>query len=716
MNLKTKIENFLYGEALSDGLKTSFCILLPPLICSYFGLLELGVTISLGVILAHIPDIPGPIKERRRSLVVTTIFIFLISALTKFIIHEPIILGLTLALVCFGMSMIAVFGQKASSVGLAAMLAMVMNLNDFRAVGSPLEYASILALGAVWYSVVSLTISSFRPYRMAQQALSECILQVADYVRIKASFYDVDSNLDEKINLLLTKQVDVSNKQNLVRELIYANKKIVKDSTSIGRSIVFIFSDLNDLFEIVSSSHYDMNKLRKDYEHEKILKIIYKILNRIANELDYIAYSINSNKIPKQKVDFEKELEKLNAEIERLHKEGHNIYVFSRIYVNLKKMISKINYIYRFTRSTEFSENKKNPLDHYDHFQIKESYRIRTLWNNLNFGSTHFRHAIRLTLTVIVGYLITLFWLDSQYSYWLIMTIIVIMKPGFSVTKKRNYQRIQGTILGGLIGILIVIFIHNQSILFGLMIILMLLNYTFIRHKYVIGTMFLTSYMMLSFSIISNSNSIEIIQERLIDTLIGGTLAFLASYLILPNWEGSNLQEKLRKSLIANYNYLYYSYARFLKIEVNETDYKLARKALFVTMADVTSIFQRMISEPKDKQIMANELNQFTIFNHMFTSYASGINFIVKQNHDYQLSENQFKTIRKTLAQMLQSIRLFESYDNQLKYSQLEPNIPITKEYITFQESQSIDDLIENLHDISADYYKLTKKIIETKA
>ncbi|WP_395092236.1 FUSC family membrane protein [Vaginella massiliensis] len=713
MTLKRNIENFIYGEALSDGLKTSFCILIPPLICSYFGHLSLGVSISLGVILAHIPDIPGPIRDRRISMLLTTVLIFIISLLTKLSIQSPLLLGVMLILVCFSMSLIAVFGQKASSIGLAAMLAMVMNMNDFRTVGTPLEHALFISSGALWYTVVSLSISTFRPYRKAQQALSECIMQVADYIRIRASFYDVDSDLDEKISLSLVKQVDVSEKQNVVRELIYANKKLVKDSTSIGRSIVFIFSDLNDIFEIVSSSHYDMNKLRIEYKDEKILKVIYKFLNRIANELDYIAYCINSNKIPEQKIDFSKELEKLNSAIETLEKQGENIYVFSRIYINLKKTVSKIQYIYRFTHSTEFSENKKNPLEHFDQFTIKESYRVRKLVNNLNISSPHFRHAIRLTVTALLGYLITLFFLHSHYSYWLIMTILVIMKPGFSVTKKRNYQRIQGTILGGIIGIGIVKFIDNHTVVFGLMILLMLLNYTFIRHRYVIGTMFLTSFLMLSLTIISGKNSIEIIEERLLDTLIGGFLAFAASYVILPNWESSNFQEKLRNNLIANYNFLYYCYARFMKNEVSETDYKLARKALFVNMADVTSIFQRMISEPKGKQKFAKELNQFTIYNHMFTSYASGINFIVKQNHDYQLSEEQLKTIRKTLAQMLQSIRLFGPYENTLKYSTLEPQITITKSNIENSESQSIDDLIDNLYDVSSDYYKLTKNIIE---
>ncbi len=714
MKIQNKVENFIYGEALSDGLKTSFCILIPPLICSYFGQLYLGVSISLGVILAHIPDIPTPFKERRNNLVVTTLLIFFITFITKSINQLPILLGIALVVLCFCMSILAVFGQKASSIGQAAMLTMVLNMNSFRDLGhSPIEQALIITSGAVWYTIISLAITQFRPYRLAQQMLSECMIQVADYVRIKASFYDIDSDLDEKIDLLLKKQVDVNEKQVTVRELIYADKRLVKDSTSIGRSIVFIFSDLNDLFETVSSSHYDMVKMREDYKDEKILKVIYKILNRIANELDYIAYCINANKIPKEKVDFEKELEKLSIELDLLSKQNKNVYAFTRIYVTLKSMVSKIKYIYRFTRSTEFNENKKNPLDHFDQFRPDHQYQIKKLKGNLSLKSPHMRHTLRLTIMVLIGYLMTFILPNSIHSYWLIMTIIVIMKPGFSVTKQRNYQRLQGTVFGGLIGVFAVIFIKNESVLFALMIILMLLSYTFIRHRYVIGTMFLTAYLLLSFSIISHVNSISVLQERIIDTFLGGFLAFLSSYIIFPNWESTNTNQNIRNNLIANYNYLYYIYAKFLKNNVNETDYKLARKELFIRMAEITSMFQRMISEPKGRQKIAKDLNKITIINHMFVSYASAMNSIIKQNHEYELTDEQIKTIRKTLAQLLQTIRLFGPYENHLKYTLLEINIPIIEKIQKNNESQSINDLIENLNDISSDYYRVIKKILE---
>ena len=85
MKIINKIENFIYGEALSDGLKTSLAIIIPPIVASLFGDLYAGVTISLGAVLAHMTDTPGPFKERRNLMWLSVLLIFLVSYFTKIV-------------------------------------------------------------------------------------------------------------------------------------------------------------------------------------------------------------------------------------------------------------------------------------------------------------------------------------------------------------------------------------------------------------------------------------------------------------------------------------------------------------------------------------------------------------------------------------------------------------------------------------------------------
>ena len=69
-------------------------------------------------------------------------------------------------------------------------------------------------------------------------------------------------------------------------------------------------------------------------------------------------------------------------------------------------------------------------------FLTKESYNHRVLVENLNFNSPIFRHSLRLSVVTIIGYLIETF--EVQNSYWILLTIIVIMRPGYGLTKQRS--------------------------------------------------------------------------------------------------------------------------------------------------------------------------------------------------------------------------------------------------------------------------------------
>lgn len=713
MKIINKIENFIYGEALSDGLKTSLAIIIPPIVASLFGDLYAGVTISLGAVLAHMTDTPGPFKERRNLMWLSVLLIFLVSYFTKTINNYPIFLGICLTVIVFFSNMLTVWGQRTSALGMVIMMSMVMNMNDLQHELSPLHIALFVTAGAAWYTIFSLAISTFRPYRMAQQNLADTMIHISEYIRIKASMFDKDSNYDDIIKKLIDEHVVINEKQSLVRELVFSNKKLVKDQTPIGRSIVFIFSDLVDIFENVTANQYDYVKIREVYGDTKAMRKIYNLMNKLAHELKMIAYHINSNKRPKQSTfDFEVELKKIDDAIKELYAEGQKPIVLSKIYINLKQIVYKIEFIHKFFYDDSFTEKKKNPLDHAEHFEPTVDYSLRKLKDHLNLKSSIFRHAIRASIVMLLAYGVTFIIPMTYHSYWILMTVLVILKPGFSVTKKRNFQRLKGTIGGGLVGVLILLIIPQHSIRFALMLIFMLMAYTFIRHKYAIGTFYLTAYILISFSFYSQKDSLYIIQERFIDTLVGGFMAFISSYLILPTWEKNNMNEYIQKALIANYEFIYLVFKKLADNEVSTTDYKLARKDVFIAMANINSVFQRVISEPKGKQENANELNKFTIFNQSFVSYSVGLVKILKKNNSVILTSEHIRLMKKILQLLLQNIRLYGEYETE--------NLPKTIEFrektVVYTEietealqndSELIEDLLEYLYEIAYDFTKV---------
>lgn len=719
MEFKNKLENFIYGEALADGIKTSIAIVIPPIVAGYFGELYTGVTMSLGAVLAHMTDTPGPFKERRNFLWLSVLFIFIISFLTKTINHFEYVLGLFLIVIVFSSNMLAVWGQRASALGMVIMMSMVMNMNDLRDDLNAFQIASFITAGAIWYSIFSLAISTFRPYRMAQQNLADTMIHIAEYIRIKASMFDKDSNYDDIIKKLIDEHVIINEKQNLVRELVFSNKRLVKDQTPIGRSIVFIYSDLIDIFENITATQYDYKSIREEYGDTKAMRKIYNMMNKIAHELKMIAYHINSNKKPKSPTfDFDIELKKIDDAIKELYLDGKKPIVLTKVYINIKQVIYKINFIHKFFYDDSFSEKKKNPLDHAQNFQPTVNYSMRKMRDHFNIKSSIFRHALRATIVMLAGYAITFIIPTSYHSYWILMTTVVILKPGFSVTKKRNYQRLKGTISGGIVGLLIVLFIHDLGIRFAFMLFFMLLAYTFIRQRYSVGTFYLTAYVLIAISFYSKIDTITIIEERFMDTIIGGFMAFISCYLIFPTWEKNNMNGYIQKALIADYEYIFLVFKRLANNEVSTTDYKIARKDLFIAMANINSVFQRIISEPKDKQKNADELNSFTIFNQSFVSYSVGLVKIIKRNNDVVLTSEHIRLITKILQLLLQSINMFGEYKTEhLLKTIVFDEQPVNIEEITTDDlkndAELIKNLLEYLYEIVSDFSKVGQVFID---
>ena len=80
----------------------------------------------------------------------------------------------------------------------------------------------------------------------------------------------------------------------------------------------------------------------------------------------------------------------------------------------------------------------------------------------------------RVSLVCVIGFIIAKLFALGHHSYWVLLTIIVILKPGFSFSKQRNYQRLIGTIAGGVIGVLILTFIPNKDAQFVFFIVFMM--------------------------------------------------------------------------------------------------------------------------------------------------------------------------------------------------------------------------------------------------
>jgi uncharacterized membrane protein (TIGR01666 family) len=628
MDYIKQYKSFINSHYLNGAIRITVGITLPAILLSQFNNLSAGISLSLGAMCVGNTDNPGPIHHRRNGMIACVLIIFLVTLLVDLASGSPIWTGLLVLIFCFLFSFIGVYGARASSIGVNALLVMVLNIDRPHTPLDSLITAAYVLAGGVWYTVLSLLLYSFRPYRLVQQAIGDCIQATAGYLRVKAAFYSRDTDYDEDYRQLVESQVENHAKQDLVRELLFKSRNIVRESTHVGRVLMMIFLDIIDFFERIMTSQQDYRMLHRAFDGTELMRDCRGLILGLAAELDEIGIAIMSGKPSAETGDLPARIREVRERMEQYRDtQGNagNAEAFSSIndiLDSIEDLALRLHTLHGYTTyDRKLSRDVTTEVD-VEEFVAHTEVDRKLIFDNLNFSSDIFRHAVRVSIATLTGYIISGF-LPFGHGYWILLTIIVIMKPVYSLTKQRNIQRLLGTLGGAFVGLLILYFIKDTTALFLLMFGFMIMTYVFLRTNYLVAVIMTTPYVLLLFHLLYPTDFRTILADRVIDTIIGSAISFVASLLIIPTWEHERISDFMSAALEANIAYFRDVAGSFLGRPATVHQYKLSRKNAFVALANLSDALSRMLSEPRRQQKSITEMHQFVVSNHMLTSHIA---------------------------------------------------------------------------------------------
>ncbi|MEQ9216881.1 MAG: FUSC family membrane protein [Cyclobacteriaceae bacterium] len=704
------IKSYLFGQYLRHGIKLTIGIIMPSLFFVWADNLYAGLIISLGAFYVSIADHPGPVTHRKNGMLVANIFIFFTAVVSGFLNHYYWLLIIEIPLFCFLFGMLMVYGVRASATGTAALLMMVSSIYFKDNSIHFIEYALLSLAGGIWYMVLSLSLNQIRPYRQAQQDLGECILEIGDYLRLKAQFFDTKTSIESLYQKLVVKQIKVNDHQDNVRQNVFRTRRKVSETMKSGRLVLMIFIDIVELFEQAMSIQHNYKRLRYKYGEYQILPIFRDLINKLAIEIDDLGYALINNEKPKKLLSFDNDLENIKKELDDLEAQGVSVLTLKKILIKIRNMTRLLAHIYNYFQAEQLTFLSKTEEADLTKFVSRQDFDWKIIINNLSFRSVAFRHSIRLSIGCFLAFLISLWLPNNEHSHWVLLTVLVILKPDFGLTRRRNYERIIGTLSGGLIGAMILFLIENETAKLIILTVFMIMAFSFNRTRYAISVLFMTALILILLSFVNETSNLYNTSERILFTIIGSAIAFSASYFILPTWESSQIKPYLSASLKANLNYLQQMTTR-LSGSFSEVSFKLARKELYMQTAHLSAAHQRMLNEPKRKQIQATFINEFAVLSHILASYLASLSYsLVDLETQSSIDVSHLKLIRKAKYHLEQAINNIDKNSLPIEF-----DLPdITRQTheknsdILFIEKQLI--LIEK---VSADIEKLSEKLSE---
>jgi uncharacterized membrane protein YccC len=187
-------------------------------------------------------------------------------------------------------------------------------------------------------------------------------------------------------------------------------------------------------------------------------------------------------------------------------------------------------------------------------WQLRFSSSVAKLQANLSLNSTVFRHAVRLALCLgfgdALGRALTL-----QRTYWIPMTIAIVLKPDFTGTLSRSVLRIAGTLAGLAFATAMFHFLHtgpvSDIVLMGVF--MFLLRWVGPAHYGIFVTALSALVVLLAAS--TGVSPKDVIAARAVNTLIGGMLAMIV-YAVWPTWERTQVGPTIAEMLEAYRVYL----------------------------------------------------------------------------------------------------------------------------------------------------------------
>jgi uncharacterized membrane protein YccC len=230
----------------------------------------------------------------------------------------------------------------------------------------------------------------------------------------------------------------------------------------------------------------------------------------------------------------------------------------------------------------------------------------RYLRNNLrqlvHRNSLTTRYAFRIAGATVAGALIARLYFPD-HGYWIPFTAIIVSQPYFGATLKKGIERSLGTVAGIVVGtgFLMLPFPHFTRVV--LVFISSVLLIYFLKRQYSVATFFIT-LMLVGLLSIEPAFDGELMQLRIVCTMIGSGLAIAAGFILLPSWDKDMLPRFLAQAVIANFEYFR---GTFYRSDDKVTWTKLKRNSE-TKNANAFDSFTRFMQEPvrRKKKVYAN--------------------------------------------------------------------------------------------------------------
>ncbi|MFZ7306668.1 YccS family putative transporter [Avibacterium avium] len=648
-----------------------------------------SMPLVLGIIAGGLADLDNRLTGRLKNIFYTLLAFSVSTLSVQLTLGNGIAFTLLMTVITFIFTMIGAVGQRYNTISFGTLVVALYTTLTYQPETLWYLNSLLILLGTLLYSITAIVVYLFFPNRPVQDAVAKSFVALAEYLEAKSLFFDPDDidQLESKQITLAMKNSQLINAFNACRTALFYRIRGQYRHTRTTQMINYYFA-AQDIHERANSSYFDYQVLTQQLKNTDLIFRIQRLLELQAQACRDFAQSLQQNTHYSYNARLERAITGVNQSFEhyaQTHQDDTQNTAIKTLINNLQGVDWQLRHL---GQTPESSETHHRWVKIHDDSDVKGFRNIwLTIRSHLSFDSQLFRHAVRLSIVVFVCCTIVEF-LQLSRGYWILLTAVFVCQPNYAATKLRLKQRIIGTILGVIIGSLLPYAQPTLELQMGLVVATSTLFFFFRSNNYSFSTFFITLQVLISFNIIG----IDIhsaLYSRLIDTLAGSFIAWVAVSYLWPDWKYLQLNKVIHQAIQSDGKYLLYIISQLQFGKCDSLQYRIARRKAHEYATALSATMSNMNSDPEKYKDHLQEGFEMLKLNYSLLSYISALGAYRK--HIKQIQQNidfmaEYYPIAKKLIYALEHIESL----SQPVFDKLQENIHQSLQQLNEQQGERL--------------------------
>ena len=602
---------------------------------------------ATGVIVTAPPDLPGPRRGKFLQMLPAPLIGLPLFFAVQMLHSAPIRLGLLLVPATFMAFLAMAWGKRGIPIAIAVMFSMVFSMATPAPTGmaDAIERTWHFGLGAglyvIWATLANLALNG----RFRTQSVADVLYSLAALMRTEAGqFMPQDETRDVRdtpapvLGQLLREQAALADQLQATRDIVLESPRTPRRQRLAAMLVIVL-----EMRDQLLASELDLDALRTHPAHADALVEMRRVLEELADETVALADALMMGRHPEAVADRRPRLAAIHVSTDDDGHHAPQCNVGPTAAMLARGLASRIGHINdEVLRLSAMARGDAEPnlavvRANWQLFVSPTDWSWRpflTLWR---WDQPPLRHAIRAALAIAAGYAIAVSMPWGSHDYWILLTIVVVLRGSLSQTLERRNARVAGTLLGCVLAVGLLSAHPSALMLLVIVTVSQAIAHSFAVRRYLVTAVAATVLGLVQAHMLNTGTApIFALFERIADTLIGAALAWGFCY-VLPSWERTQIPALVARVLTAQARHarLALGLGQLQAIDSSpELEWRLARREAFDSLSALVQATQRSLSEPRAVQPPLEPLEHLQAHSYQLLAQLSAVKSMLVLRRD----------------------------------------------------------------------------------